>query len=305
MTLSPEIRKLLQQTLKIRDSHVPLHRIIDILATEDGDVSQAVNRFRDVKNQELRRAFHNCALLLRELEREAGMKPAWETGTNKPASGAGSGSGGSGASQSSSGSKNSPASGAASVPKKPKFRPEELLDFEDDAMRGQVSMAKAYVDGASKGNPGEAGIGAVIFSMDGKKIGQLSRSIGVATNNFAEYTALIAAMEMADRLGVKTLFVLGDSELMVKQMTGVYKIKNPDILKKVQEAQKLKKKFAKFSISHIGREHNQLADALSTSKIPKKVAEPKSPAGNEGNGEPEYQDILPPLDETVDDGATE
>ena len=56
--LSPEIRRLLLQTLKIKDSHVPLHRIVDILATEDGDVSQAVNRFRDVKNQELRRAFH-------------------------------------------------------------------------------------------------------------------------------------------------------------------------------------------------------------------------------------------------------
>ena len=104
--------------------------------------------------------------------------------------------------------------------------------------------------------------------MDERKIAQLSASIGVATNNIAEYTALIECLKMARRMEVQALFVLSDSELMVKQMNGIYKIKNVDILHKVREAKELTRKFKRFTISHIGREHNVLADALSTENIP-------------------------------------
>ena len=255
MTLTPETRRLLKLALAIRQSAVPVHRVIDILATPDGDLSEAVNRFHDIREPELRRSLHYLAELLRQLEREAGLAPAWE-----PDSGA------------------TAAQGAASAPKaapakptparKGKFAPEDLVPFEDESLRGKVEVAKAFVDGASKGNPGQAGIGAVLLTMEGRKIAQLSAHIGVATNNIAEYTALIECLKMAQRMGVRSLFVLGDSELMVKQMNGLYKIKNVDILHKVREAKALTAGFSRFTISHIVREHNGLADALSTASIP-------------------------------------
>jgi ribonuclease HI len=286
MALSPEIRKLLQQALRIRGSAVPLHRIIDILAMEDGDVSQAVNRFRDIKNQDLRRALHNCALLLRELEREAGMTPAWEAGAKATSLAAQTGNAGS----------PPPRAAAAPKPAKPRFTPGELIPFEDENYRGKVRMAKAYVDGASKGNPGEAGIGVAMFTMDGIKIAQTARAIGTATNNIAEYTALIEALNLAKRMGIAHLFVLSDSELMVRQMTGVYKIKNLEILRKVKEAKTLTRQLEKFSINHVGRENNCLADALSTSLLKKKPAT---------TVESDPGDAMAPLDDNPDEGATE
>ncbi len=259
MAISPQVRKLLVQALAIRKSEVPIHRVVDILATPDGDVSEALNRFHDITEPELRRSLHFTAELLRELEREAGLTPAWEPDRGKAAADA------DGASPKS-GSKSSTT--AKPAKRKSKFSPEDLKPFEDDSSRGMVETAKAFVDGASKGNPGPAGIGAVIFTMDERKIAQLSASIGVATNNIAEYTALIECLKMARRMEVQALFVLSDSELMVKQMNGIYKIKNVDILIKVREAKELTRGFKRFTISHIGREHNVLADALSTEKIP-------------------------------------
>ena len=291
MALSPEIRKLLQQTLKIRGTEVPLHRIVDILATENGDVSEAINRFRGVKNEDLRRAFHNCAVLLRELEKEAGLQPAWDPSSRTAQqSGAGKSVSGKGSS--------APAERKPPSPPKPKFTPQELVPFEDEASRGQVRMAKIYVDGASKGNPGPAGIGVAMFTMDGQKVAQIGAAIGEATNNIAEYTALIEALKLAQRMGTRIVFVLSDSELMVKQMTGVYSIKNPEILLKAKEAQALVRTFERFSINHVMRENNRLADALSTSMIKKA----KAAAAAEGD---DARDFMPPLEEDPDEGVTE
>jgi ribonuclease HI len=301
MAISPELRRLAQQALKIRNSQVPLHRVVDILATEDGDISTVLNRFRDIKDPDLRRAFHQCALLLRQVEQEAGLAPAWEqglrgtSGSAAPADSARSAAPPAGTS----GPNASKPASAKEKPRKQKFRPEELLEFEDEAARGNVRMAKAYVDGASKGNPGQAGIGVAIFSMEGKKIGQLSRAIGEATNNIAEYTALIEAMHLAKRLGVQVLHVISDSELMVKQVTGLYKIKNTELLKKVQEVLGLKKGFERFNINYVGREYNQLADALSTLQLK------KSDAGSAGDATPASEDVMGALDEFADEGTTE
>jgi ribonuclease HI len=294
MALSPEIRKLLQQALRIRNSQVPLHRVMDILATDDGDVSTVVYRFRDVKNDDLRRAFHQCAVLLRELEAEAGLKPSWETyqSQNPPQNATGA-----------AGSSSGTATKTTAEPKPPtvpkvKFRADELIPFEDEAARNNVRIAKAYVDGASKGNPGDAGIGIAMFSLEGKKIAQISRAIGLATNNIAEYTALIEALHLAKRMGVRQLFVLGDSQLMVHQMNGVYKIKNVEILQKVKEAKALTKEFEKFTISYIAREHNTLADALSTAQLKKKPKPPADPTA-------ETEDLMGPIDDMADEGMTE
>jgi ribonuclease HI len=281
MTLSPDLRKLLLQALAIRHSAVPMHRVLDILATEDGDVSEAVNRFRDIRNPELRKSFHHLAVLLREMEKQAGLTPSW-AGESGP--------------------KDTPKANPAGASKEkkpsnksPKFAPSELEPFEDDVARGGVDIAKVFVDGASKGNPGEAGIGVVMFAMDGRKIAQVSRAIGKATNNIAEYTALIEALHLGRRMGVKSLCVLSDSELMVHQMNGVYKIKNPEIFQKVKEAKALVRGFGRFTISHIAREHNALADALSTAKIPKREA-PDAVS-------PQW-DMMGALETDPDDGAT-
>lgn len=290
MSLSPELKKLARQGLTIRNSQVPMHRVIDILATSNGDVSQVVNRYRDISDADLRRAFHYCAELLRAVEREAGLTPEWEKGLQKDAA----------ANQ---GLPEQPKSReeAPSKTSKSKFAPSDLVPFMDEAARGKVRVAKAYVDGASKGNPGPAGIGVALFSMDDRKIAQESKAIGVATNNIAEYSALIEAMRMALAMDVRVLNVIGDSELMVRQISGVYKIKNPEILKKAKEVMELRRKFEKFSINYVGREHNQLADALSTAQLKKPKSASKSPARDNG----EYRDMLGEVDPNADDGSTE
>lgn len=286
MALTPETRKLLQQALKIRHSEVPLHRVLDILATPDGDISEAINRFRDIKDPDLRRAFHHCALLLRALEAEAGLRPAWE---------------GDGATRQMSRDAAQEAKPATpskqSAKKSPRFRPEDLQPFEDETMRGAVPIAKIYVDGASRGNPGPAGIGVVAFTLDGRKIAQISRPIGTTTNNMAEYTALIEALLLAQRMGIRQVFILSDSELMVRQMTGAYKIKSADLFEKAKQAQALARTFEKFRIDYVGREHNALADALSTA--PLKTVKSAPDSGQESIG-----DLLPPLDDNPDEGSS-
>src|SRR5690606_11964430 len=84
MALTPEIKKLAQQALAIRNSEVPLHRAIDILATDNGDIPAVMRRYRDISEPDLRRALHYCAELLRAVEREAGLTPAWEAALQPP-----------------------------------------------------------------------------------------------------------------------------------------------------------------------------------------------------------------------------
>ena len=308
MTLSPLVQKLAKQALIIRESQVPLHRVIDVLATPDGDIRAAISRYRDIKDENLRHALHFCAELLRIIEQEAGLTPAWAKaldGDTRPAPASAS-SAGSAAPASAS----APAVSDKSEQSKSKFSPEELRPFVDDAARGQVRVAKAYTDGASKGNPGESGIGFAIFAMDGRKIAQDSRAIGLATNNIAEYTALTECLKTAVDMVIRTLNVISDSELMVKQVSGLYKIKNPDILKKVQEVMALKKNLERFTISYVGREHNKLADALSTAQLKKKKPnKPASPAAaSSGDAQPDsepYRDFLGALDPNADEGTTE
>src|SRR5687768_18025364 len=98
-------------------------------------------------------------------------------------------------------------------------------------------------DGGSRGNPGPAGIGVVLSAQDGTPIVTLGRFIGRTTNNVAEYKALITALEEAKKLGAKKVVIRGDSELIIKQMTGVYRVKNPDMKQLYDEAQHLYHQF--------------------------------------------------------------
>ena len=94
-------------------------------------------------------------------------------------------------------------------------------------------------DGGSRGNPGPAGIGIVISAADGTSLVTLGRFIGRATNNVAEYRALITAMQEAQKLGAKNILIRGDSELVIKQMRGEYRVKNPDLKVLYEEARAL------------------------------------------------------------------
>src|SRR5215211_6023606 len=104
--------------------------------------------------------------------------------------------------------------------------------------------------GGSRGNPGPAGIGVVLRAADGTPLVTLGRFIGRATNNVAEYKALITALQKAKELGARRVKVLGDSELIVKQMRGEYRVKNPDLRLLYDEAQSLFRYFASATIDH-------------------------------------------------------
>lgn len=117
-------------------------------------------------------------------------------------------------------------------------------------------------DGGSRGNPGPAGIGCVVRAADGTPLLTLGRYIGKATNNVAEYQALITVMAEAKRLGAKRIKIRGDSELVVRQMTGVYRVKHPDLIPLYREAKALFDSFDAATIEHNYRNKNELADRL-------------------------------------------
>jgi len=117
-------------------------------------------------------------------------------------------------------------------------------------------------DGGSRGNPGPAGIGVVVCAADGTPLVTLGRFIGRATNNVAEYRALITAMEEAARLGATNILIRGDSELVIKQMNGQYRVKNPDMKILYDQAQALIRQFQHAKIEHNLRNKNELADKL-------------------------------------------
>lgn len=119
----------------------------------------------------------------------------------------------------------------------------------------------AYFDGASKGNPGPSGIGGVLFDGD-HVIAEVKEYIGIATNNQAEYSALIAVLEEAKKLGAETLSIFADSELVVRQLTGEYRVKNPKLAPLFLKASQLRKSFLRVTFRHVPREKNKLADAL-------------------------------------------
>jgi ribonuclease HI len=122
--------------------------------------------------------------------------------------------------------------------------------------------AKLYTDGGSRGNPGPAAYGYVLEADDGTVLAAHGERIGVATNNVAEYSALIAGLEKALELAVPEVEVISDSELLVKQMQGEYRVKNEALQKLFAEASRLAGRLGKVSYRAVRREHNELADSL-------------------------------------------
>ena len=123
------------------------------------------------------------------------------------------------------------------------------------------ASATANVDGGSRGNPGPAGYGVRIERGDGTIV-ELKESLALATNNVAEYNGLLAALRWAVEHGVSRLHVRADSELLVKQMKGEYRVKNPGLLPLYEEARALARQIGRVTYEHVRREFNRDADRL-------------------------------------------
>ena len=127
----------------------------------------------------------------------------------------------------------------------------------------------AHTDGGARGNPGPAGYGVVIHDSSGKKVAGLSEYLGRQTNNVAEYQALIGALEYAVEHGPKALKVVSDSELLVRQIKGIYKVKEPTLRDLHARASQLVRQLEWFEIEHVLRGHNREADDLANQAMDK------------------------------------
>jgi ribonuclease HI len=127
--------------------------------------------------------------------------------------------------------------------------------------QGQHTLT-AFCDGGARGNPGPSGFGVYIQDERGEKVAELSEYLGIRTNNFAEYSALLAALEFALRHDHSRLNVVSDSELMVKQIKGQYKVKSPDLRPLYDEAKRRIAGLDFFQIQHVLRNKNREADRL-------------------------------------------
>jgi ribonuclease HI len=132
----------------------------------------------------------------------------------------------------------------------------------------------AYIDGGARGNPGPAGYGVRIETADGRLIEEFSESIGVATNNVAEYRGLLAALEWARRHHRSAVHVRSDSQLLVQQMLGNYKVKNAGLQPLHARARLLAADIGKVTFEHVGRASNAHADRLANTAMDRATRQP-------------------------------
>jgi len=148
------------------------------------------------------------------------------------------------------------------------------------ATRGVGKVLTLDFDGGARGNPGPGGIGVVLLDEDGDAIYELGEFLGHCTSNVAEYTALVRGLAAAKVLGAKKVVVKADSELVVRQINGVYKVKSPHLKPLFQRAVALMREIGDVTISHIYREGNARADELANEAMDlQKKIEPLGPAG--------------------------
>jgi ribonuclease HI len=129
-----------------------------------------------------------------------------------------------------------------------------------------------HIDGASRGNPGDAAFGVFVTGEDGSAVAELYGYLGRATNNVAEYQALLHALRYALAQGVRRVKVFSDSELVVKQIDGRYRVKHPDMLPLHREATTLLRRFEQAAVTHVRREQNKDADRLANRALDEKAS---------------------------------
>ena len=147
----------------------------------------------------------------------------------------------------------------------PDISEEEITGASD--IKKEADLIVVNVDGASRGNPGESGIGVAIFDKDLNLINEACDYLGVATNNVAEYKALILGIKLSTKYNAKRVLFKADSELMVKQIKGEYRVKNAQLKLLFTEAQGLLKKLPNWKIMHVPREENKEADLLANKGV--------------------------------------
>jgi probable phosphoglycerate mutase len=141
--------------------------------------------------------------------------------------------------------------------------------FESPDTPDGGELFTAHCDGGSRGNPGPSGYGAVVEDAQGRTVARLNEFLGIQTNNYAEYSGLLAVLRWALEHGAKRLRVVSDSELMVKQMQGKYKVASPVLRPLYEEARKMARRIENFEIRHTLRGGNKEADALANEAMDK------------------------------------
>jgi ribonuclease HI/probable phosphoglycerate mutase len=129
-----------------------------------------------------------------------------------------------------------------------------------------------FTDGACRGNPGQGGAGAVLVGRNGEVVGEAKKFLGHCTNNIAEYRALILGLETALERGTTAISIYLDSELLVRQVQGIYRVKNPDLKPLMVEIRDLLDRFNSWKIEHVPRSENALADRLANDAIDETLA---------------------------------
>ncbi|MGC1483587.1 MAG: reverse transcriptase-like protein [Candidatus Acidiferrum sp.] len=179
-------------------------------------------------------------------------------------------------------------------PKSPRAAGAVLFADSPAEQKAATPAHQANIDGAARGNPGPASYGVVIRDGQGELVAKLKKYIGRMTNNVAEYYGLIAALDYAESHGIRALRVESDSELMVKQMQGQYKVKSEDLRPLFERAKKMSLGFESFRIDHVYREQNREADALAnealdeTSGVPSAAGGPGKPAATDAKPGPRW-----------------
>src|ERR1051325_2336805 len=173
--------------------------------------------------------------------------------------------------------------------KTPSKQHQSLFSEEPSGAESATSgeMITAHVDGGARGNPGPSGYGVYVTDAQGKMVAELSEFLGIQTNNYAEYNGLLAALDFAVKHGHARLRVVSDSELMVKQMTGIYKVKSPELKELYDRARTMVRKLERFEIKHVLRAQNKDADRLANEAMDRgsgRASSPKNDAPREVNG---------------------
>ena len=128
-------------------------------------------------------------------------------------------------------------------------------------------------DGAARGNPGPAGAGAVVVDEDGAVLAEVAEGLGETTNNVAEYTAVIRGLEEAQRLGASEVLLRSDSQLLINQLTGRYRVKAPHLQPLHKRVRDLMRAFTRVDLEHVPRERNTAADSLANLGVDRWLAE--------------------------------
>jgi len=160
------------------------------------------------------------------------------------------------------------------------------------ASKKPAQYVVAYTDGGARGNPGPAGFGVYVTDQRGNRVVGLSDYLGQQTNNYAEYSALIAALEWALRNEHRAVQVVSDSELMVKQLRGIYKVRNENLQPLFEKAQKLIAQLEWFEVKHVLREQNREADRLANEAMDKGSGRAKVAAQEKEPSSGIYQGVV-------------